>query len=882
MMTAESLADIGLVRFSQRGHGSKPVGAGFVIDDRHIVTCAHVVNASIGRPLNAAERPDKVGLVEPRRDGQWIEVEVELVEWKPLTEDKCGDVAVLEMTAGRPEGVNAVPLRRPQQSEDHRFSVQGFPGGTLIGASGLIRARSTIGQEWVQLEDDKPTGRAVTEGFSGAPIWDDEMDAVVGMAIAKDAAAPAAKIAAMLPVTLLADYWPPLANLLRSRLALDPKFDTYWDPRSRGVESAHVPGMYFTGRRRALTELVAWLTDDPDPADDLRVVTGRPGSGKSAVLARLVTASDPGYRGRYETGWDADDPVRTLPFGAIDVAVHAKDLDDVQILQSLAGGMDCAANDVDALVAALAAHGRPVTFIVDGLDESADARRAAGMLWTLADAAADLGVRLLVGTRPGSQHKLLTALGTSGRNPAIDLDKETYLDKADLAEYVRRRLMRVGVNRDTDLAPPTPYRGQENLARQVAAAVADRAYPSFLIAALTAVGLVRSGRVVDAHKAGWCEFPRTVSRAMSDYMQRFPGKDGDRVKDLLRPLAYSYGDGLPPDELWVGLATGLAGPARTYTVVDVRWLLDTAADYVLEATATGVGAGTRVAYRLYHQALIDHLRELDVTRGISVEEPVYQLLLDSVPRRPQGDADWEHADPYILTHIADHATATRHLGELVENPGFLVAADPTALAASLRQSPDITTPAARTYRTAAHLLADPPDRLFQLQLQAARLGETTLARQLDAHAAGAWPRLAWTHEPRQTPHYTLGRHAGAVRSVAVGVLDGRPVVVSGGYTVRVWDLASGDPVGHPLTGHAGAVNSVAVGELEGRPIVVSGSGDHTVRVWDLATMARNSRAIRLGVGAGSGMGRTGVLSITKPINNVAVVGHPLGLTAIRI
>jgi hypothetical protein len=640
-MAAETLAGIGLVRFSQ---GSRPVGAGFVIDDRHIVTCAHVVNASIGRPLNAAGRPHTVGMVAVRRERQWIPVEVRLAEWKPLTEDKRGDVAVLEITAGRPDGVSAVPLGRPHPTVDHRFSVQGFPDGTLIGASGLIRTRWTIGQEWVQLEDDKATGRAVTEGFSGAPIWDTAMDAVVGMAIAKDAGAPAAKIAAMLPVTLLADYWPPLADLLPSRLALGPKFDTYWDPRSRGVESAHVPGTYFTGRRRALTELVAWLTDDPDPGDNLRVVTGGPGSGKSAVLARLVTASDPGYRRRHETDWETDDPVRNMRIGAIDVAVHAKNLDHVQILQSLADGMDWDANDMDALVAALAALGRPVTFIVDGLDESTDAMRAAGMLYKLADATADLGLRLLVGTRPGPQRKLLTALGTSTRNPALDLDKETYLDTADLAEYVRRRLMQVGVNPDTHPAPHIPYRGEENLARQVAEAVADRAYPSFLIAALTAVGLVRSGHVVDVHQDGWNEFPRTVSRAMGDYMERFPTTDADRVEDLLRPLAYSYGDGLPPDELWSGLATGLAGPARTYTVVDVRWLLDTAADYLLEANAdTGVGADTGPAHRLYHQALIDHLRERDVARGVSLEEPVYQLLLDSVPRRPQGDADWEHA-----------------------------------------------------------------------------------------------------------------------------------------------------------------------------------------------------------------------------------------------
>ena len=75
--------------------------------------------------------------------------------------------------------------------------------------------------------------------------------------------------------------------------------------------------------------------------------------------------------------------------------------------------------------------------------------------------------------------------------------------------------------------------------------------------------------------------------------------------------------------------------------------------------------------------------------------------------------------------------------------------------------------------------------------------------------------------------------------MAVAELDGRPVVVSGGEdrTVRVWDLATGAPVGDPFTGHTGAVNAVAVAELDGRPVVVSGSDDRTVRVWDLATGA---------------------------------------------
>jgi WD40 repeat protein len=85
----------------------------------------------------------------------------------------------------------------------------------------------------------------------------------------------------------------------------------------------------------------------------------------------------------------------------------------------------------------------------------------------------------------------------------------------------------------------------------------------------------------------------------------------------------------------------------------------------------------------------------------------------------------------------------------------------------------------------------------------------------------------------------LTGHTSFVKSVATAQLDGRPVIVSGSddKTVRVWDLATGAPIGQPFTGHTSFVKSVATAQLDGRPVVVSGSDDKTLRVWDLATGA---------------------------------------------
>lgn len=74
----------------------------------------------------------------------------------------------------------------------------------------------------------------------------------------------------------------------RARLARRAdELEIHWAVKGRGVEVAAAAGWYFTGRTTALRDLTGWISQ---PADDprMRVVTGDPGSGKSAVLGRLV------------------------------------------------------------------------------------------------------------------------------------------------------------------------------------------------------------------------------------------------------------------------------------------------------------------------------------------------------------------------------------------------------------------------------------------------------------------------------------------------------------------------------------------------------------------------------------------------------------------
>ncbi|MEL6491963.1 MAG: hypothetical protein AAFQ95_18565, partial [Cyanobacteria bacterium J06621_3] len=72
----------------------------------------------------------------------------------------------------------------------------------------------------------------------------------------------------------------------------------------------------------------------------------------------------------------------------------------------------------------------------------------------------------------------------------------------------------------------------------------------------------------------------------------------------------------------------------------------------------------------------------------------------------------------------------------------------------------------------------------------------------------------------------------SVHSVAFSPQGDRIVSGSGDNTLRLWDL-EGNAIGAPFEGHSNSVSSVAFSPQGDR--IVSGSDDHTLRLWRVGT-----------------------------------------------
>ncbi|MGW2611980.1 caspase family protein [Streptomyces mirabilis] len=574
-------------------------------------------------------------------------------------------------------------------------------------------------------------------------------------------------------------------------------------------------GWWFSGRVAALRDIARWLAE-PDPARPLLAVTAAPGSGKTAVLGLVSTLTHPDRRPMVPVDTIGLPPDAVPAVGAVDVAVYAQNLTTDQVLRGIAAGARVPAETPGALLDALTT---PVTVLIDALDEAADPHDLVlRLLRPLADHAAGR-LRLLVGTRP----HLLADLGLR-RDGSVDLDASRYADLDALTAYSARCLR--------ESAAESPYRDRPHATAAVAAAVAAAATPSFLVARITSGTLAADTAIPDWRDPAWrAALPRLPGPAMRHDLVTRLGGDAERVRDLLRPLAFAEGQGLPWEDIWAPLAARLAGTG--YGDEDLLWLRRHAGSYVVEAVEAH-----RSAYRLYHQALAEHLRE--GVDAVAAHGAFTEVLLSRVPLDHTGERIWSRAHPYLLRHLATHAARCGRLDELVTDPGYLAHAEPDELLPALDH---VTTPGARLVRSVyrassgVHRRLPPQRRRLVLATDAARFGATELHRAL-VPPLRWFPRWATGQQISPALRATLVGGDKPVTASACTVLDGRPVAVTTGHdcVVRLWDLDTG-AVRATLTGHTDTVDAVACTVMDGRPLVVTAGRDAELRVWNPATGA---------------------------------------------
>jgi hypothetical protein len=170
----------------RRASDRRPVGLAFAVGGRFLVTCAHVVNTALDRPLREATAPDQseLQLVFPFGDGlkghQPLR-SASVAVWLPGDPQRFDleDVALLELDEDLPRGVPflkpvnnirhaAVQMVGPVPQRAHHVHVN----GELMGA--VDRSRFHV--------DERLSGIfRVSHGFSGGPVWYPENNQVAGM-----------------------------------------------------------------------------------------------------------------------------------------------------------------------------------------------------------------------------------------------------------------------------------------------------------------------------------------------------------------------------------------------------------------------------------------------------------------------------------------------------------------------------------------------------------------------------------------------------------------------------------------------------------------------------------------------------------------------------
>ncbi|MCX5242498.1 tetratricopeptide repeat protein [Streptomyces prunicolor] len=543
-------------------------------------------------------------------------------------------------------------------------------------------------------------------------------------------------------------------------------------------------GWFFTGRKRVLGEIVDWLRAKEA---GLFLVTGSAGSGKSAVLGRVATLSDPRHRADIVKHGALLEGEPDPGVDSVDVALHLRGLTVQQLAEAIARRLGL---DVPETPAALIADverewppsGRPPGILLDGLDEAASEQAAPIVEQLLSPLSRMACVLLASRDRPFNpdaeaageplDEAVSRLLGIRARAAGLDDEADT---GDDIEKYARRRLHRTG------------------LPDEAAALIAQRASVGdggFLFAQMAVDAVLR--RIPETGTEGWeTSVPATISAAFTEDLAAGPQleRNGELLplaaQELLTALAWGTGNGMPARGIWETAATALSTNGTVYEREHLDWLLNSYGRYVVEDSDS-----VQAVYRLYHREFIEHLRELS---GRQREEgqpgPAFLVargLVDLLRQQSDDAAVLEHANPYLRESLAEHAVVAGARGialirELVE----------------LREEvfrPDL----ARALSELAQLLSE------------AGLREAALTPSQEA--ADLYRTLADTNPAAYLPNLAMSLNNLAIHQSEAGNRTGALTTINEAVTIRR-TLADTNPAAY-LPNLAASLNNLAIHQSE--------------------------------------------------------------------